>query len=447
MGASPNKIADGAYGLYEADLAAMSALHVGIYGLLPTAYDGDQSGHWIDVDGIEVKQALLGVSFRLTAPSGFNWIYEPSMYYQEYPRNSVGRQVWPCGSGSGKMAIAASTQVRWQECNFQSEVLYGFALKAMVPDFSPSYGANVFYLEVGYLGKKVNTCGITKAEPCRLLDSPNSRMMAMQVEAPLVQSLRQCQIIYQTRRMSAENTLTVTFFLVTALSHTGNGLRIEGLGKNAEIKFTCDEYTTDDQGSILLVERRIQADFSGGTVGAGLGQQQSSASSANKIPVAYFQDTLFSPDGLPYKSFPADYQCNADTTGVLIFAVRTRPFKGPGYYRFTIPIVNLNYDSASRDTFRFSTWMDVLAEDYQKNPLDIGVETEGFEILSELTDARLVKFSSAGTAEALQIEREMRISTGRDDRPGYPDAPQKNVLLFTMKLKDTPNVKAPGKLP
>ena len=66
------------------------------------------------------------------------------------------------------MGIFANTQIRFTQCNFVENTQYGFAIKATIPDYSPSFGANVFTIEIGYTGKKVNTCGMSKDQSCTI---------------------------------------------------------------------------------------------------------------------------------------------------------------------------------------------------------------------------------------------------------------------------------------
>ncbi|CAD7925075.1 unnamed protein product [Amoebophrya sp. A120] len=398
---------DKAFGLYVTDFTKVPTIAVTVENLTPATLkpQGDK-GTYVTLNGLRLMYDVYGVGFRFISPLGFRWTTEPGPVFFNRPRGSsvVGTQnIWPCEN----LQILMFTQVTWQNCQFNGMTTYGFSMEATVPDLSPVYSSNSFYIELGYLGTQVTNSSA----------NDTYRYNAMPYDAPLVRALRNTRFHYRTARANSDNVITIEFRLITPLVANEEALVIEGKGKNALFDFKCDRREHDNTGvAYTIIEQKI-------------------------FPHA-------PPD---FTNFPHGYGCKDDRTGFLYLYVNTTaapqgmsPNFESGYYKMDLMITNVP-PNESPDTWSFGTFKNGLPQEVQGGPvitpetIDAAAVAPGFSIYDEMTKGLLVKFADA------ELEADVREGTGRDDRPGYvPDAPQKNQLIFRFQMKNAPNVKIDG---
>ncbi|CAD7947947.1 unnamed protein product [Amoebophrya sp. A25] len=395
--------ADKAFGLYVTDFTKMPTISVAVENLMPAAYkpQGDK-GTYVSFDGFRLLADLHGVTLRFTNPTGWRWTVDPGVVFVDRPRGTMGYLAWPCAN----LEVSQFTQARFTGCKFQGMQTYGFSMEATVPDLSPTYSANVFYLELGFMGTQVTNS----------TDNGTYRYNAAPIDAPLVRALRNTVFGYRTARAGSENVVTIQFRLISMLTAKEEALVIEGEGKNALFHFRCDkrQYDTTTGLTYVITEQNI-FDFG-------------------------------PPD---FVRLPHAYGCKDDVEGKLYLYVNETALETmwwqSGYYMMEVKLQNLPEKNEANDQWKFGTFQNGLPQEIQGGPLitpvmiDAAATTPGFPILDEMQKGLLVKFADA------QLEADVRRATGRDDRPGYwPDAPQTNQLIFRFQMKNAPNVKIEG---
>eukprot|EP00392_Amoebophrya_sp_AT5.2_P003492 g3497.t1 len=449
--------ADKAFGLYATDFTKIPSIGVSVEDLTPASLKPQGAKDtYVTFDGFRMLADIHGVAFRFTSPHGFRWVTDPGVVFEARPRGTSGYLGWPC---SGALEVHMFTQVRWTDCKFNGMTTYGFTMAATVPDLSPTYSANSFYVELGFLGTQVTNSSA----------NATYRYNAMPLTAPLVRALRNTLFDYRTGRAGSENVVTIEFRLITPLTKVDEALVIEGKGKNAEFQFKCDTRVYDSTGVAYSITEQ------------------------NIFPFL---------QGTDYNDLPAEYGCKDDRQGFLYLYVNTTRLEElnhfpAGYYKMDVKLTNLATKNEANDQWNFGTYKNGLPQETQGGPLitpetiDAQAVAPGFPILDEMTKGILVKFADAelmagpdgkwptglrfiaslflgqpkggtGTPKSarkkftlplthlppgptIELEADVRQGTGRDDRPGYmPDAPQVNQLIFRFQMKNAPNVKIEG---
>ena len=137
---------DRAFGLYHTDLPGMQlTIDIGLPSFTKPSSMTLNSGTLITVSGIYFANQVT-TGFRLSGPPGFLWITNKFV-----DRPPGVQKDWPC-MGDPQVFTEAPSQARWEVCNFQAGLIYGFGMDCEIPDVSPTSALNAFWVEIGYVG-------------------------------------------------------------------------------------------------------------------------------------------------------------------------------------------------------------------------------------------------------------------------------------------------------
>ena len=68
-------------------------------------------------------------TIRLILPYGWQFPDGKDKEFQGWPYGATGRAQWPCGTAT----VVLFNQLRFVECLFDADILYGFSRKALIP--------------------------------------------------------------------------------------------------------------------------------------------------------------------------------------------------------------------------------------------------------------------------------------------------------------------------
>mmetsp|Transcript_863 Transcript_863/g.1807 ORF Transcript_863/g.1807 Transcript_863/m.1807 type:complete len:3591 (+) Transcript_863:462-11234(+) len=217
---------DKAFGLYKGDFGTMP-LSIKLNSMTPTSQAGN-FGTMMTFDGILVPTAVA-TTLRIVAPAGFKFNGKPSGLVDSFigfPDGSAGRALWKCDAPP-KIETIIQNQLRFQNCQFAANVMYGFSIEVQVPNFSPSDTGNIFIIEMGYQGTDITGSGTS------------TRLDAKIIDAPMVKAVRNTLLDYSSNRAQDQQKMTIDLRLITALTTLDDGIVIEGQGGNSQYTFTC----------------------------------------------------------------------------------------------------------------------------------------------------------------------------------------------------------------
>ena len=134
---------DKAFGLFKSDFDTMP-ISIKLNSMFPTSLAGN-FGTMMTFDGI-LTPTGTATTLRIVAPPGFKYNGKPAGLVDTFigfPGGIGGRALWKCKAPPA-IEEAHRDQLRFEECQFAANVMYGFDIEIVVPDFSSSDAGNEF---------------------------------------------------------------------------------------------------------------------------------------------------------------------------------------------------------------------------------------------------------------------------------------------------------------
>ncbi|CAD7947927.1 unnamed protein product [Amoebophrya sp. A25] len=357
---------DKAFGLFKSDFDLMP-ISIKMNSMMPTSLAGN-FGTMMTFDGIQTTVATA-TTLRIVAPPGFKFNGKPAGLvdtFVGFPGSQGGRALWKCRAPP-VISDDMRDQLRFEECQFAANVMYGFDIEVVIPDFSASDAGNMFIVEMGFQGTDITGSGTS------------TRLHARMIESPLIKAVRNTLLDYSSNRAQDTQRLTISLRLVTALDTLDDGIVIEGREGNTQFQFTCYSETFPFPG---------------------------------------------------FMRFPTDYGCQFANQRYTLY--RKEEDFPTGYYKWQVLVANPISAIPSPGSWQFGTYHQSHNGGYPNNKIDRPVLTLGFPTRDMMPDAKLVRFSSSSKQEQVDV------ATKRNDRPGYPNKPAVNQLIFQFNLKNRP---------
>ncbi|CAD7925059.1 unnamed protein product [Amoebophrya sp. A120] len=321
---------DRAFGLFKSDFGQMP-LSITMNSMFPTSLAGN-FGTMFTFDGL-VTETAIATTLRIVAPPGFKFNGKPAGLVDTFigfPDGTANRALWKCDAPP-LIKDTMRNQLRFFNCQFAANVMYGFSLEVEVPDYSPSDATNTFIVEMGFQGTDITGSGTS------------TRLHAKMIDAPMVKAVRNTLVDYSSNRAQDTQKMTIDMRLVTALTTLDDGIVIVGdQNGNNQFQFTCYSETFPFEG---------------------------------------------------YLRFPTDYGCQFANQRYTLYR-KDQDFPA-GYYKWQVIVANPLSAIPSPGSWQFGTYHQSHNGGYPNNKMDKPVLTLGFPTRDMMPDAKLVQFSSS----------------------------------------------------